>query len=76
MYKLYDLDCKGANEVCAFLKSKIYSSSIKVKWYEERKIQFYQNTLFKNSQSKLYEELNGKSRGNVEAPKAKKATKF
>ena len=76
MNKLYDLDCKGANEVCALLKSKIYSSSIKVKRYVERKIQFHQNTLFKNSQSKLYEELNGKSRGNVEAPKAKEATKF
>ena len=28
MNKLYDLDCKGANEVCALLKSKIFSSSI------------------------------------------------
>ena len=73
---MYDLDCKGANEVCAFLKSKIFSSSIKVKRFEERKIQFHQNTLFKNSQSKLYEELNGKTRGEVIAPKAKEATKF
>ena len=76
MNKVYDLDCKGANEVCALLKSKIFSSSIKVKRFEERKIQFHQNTLFKNSQSKLYEELNGKSRGNVEVPNPKEATKF
>ena len=34
---LYDLDCKGANEVCALLKSKIFSSSAKVKQYEEGK---------------------------------------
>ena len=76
MNKVYDLDCKGANEVCAFLKSKIFSSSIKVKRYEERKTQFHQNTLVRNGQSKLYAELNGKTRGNAEAPKAKEATKF
>ena len=28
---LYDLECKGANEVCALLKAKIFSSSAKVK---------------------------------------------
>ena len=76
MNDLYDLECKGANEVCALLKSKIFSSSAKLKRYEERKTQFHQNTLFKTSQRKLYEELNGKTRGKVEVPKAKEATKF
>ena len=76
--KVYDLAGKGANEVCAFLKSKIQSSMIKIQRYEDRKVQFHQNKLFKNNQSNLYDELNGKStsRENVQAPKAKEAMKF
>ena len=31
MNDVYDLECKGANEVCALLKSKIFGSSEKVK---------------------------------------------
>ena len=71
MNDLYDRECKGVNEVCALLKAKIFSSSAKVKRYEEGKTQFHQNSLFKSSQRKLYEELNGKTRGQVEVPKAK-----
>ena len=75
--KVYGLMEKGAKDVCAFLKSKIHSSCIKVQKFLERKVQFHQNNLFKNNQSGLYDELNGSAdRGNNQAPDAKEAESF
>ena len=75
--RVYGLKEKGAKEVCAFLKSKIHSGHIKCQKFLERKVQFHQNNLFRNNQSNLYAELNGKEdRGNAQAPKAKDATEF
>ena len=57
----YYLTLKGANDVCSSLKSKIHASGIRIRKFEERKLQFHQNKLFRINQENLYDEVNGKS---------------
>ena len=72
----YSVTEKGTLGVSALLKSKIHAGSSKIRFYSERKVQYHQNNLFRNNQSRLYDELNGLRKDDNPAPDASEATEF
>jgi len=59
------------------LRQKIRAGGVKIKTYEERNDQYYQNKLFQTNQKRFYEEIDKSSRSNNNvAPNPVEATKF
>ena len=75
MNRRYSLEDKGNNYVIDMLKNKITNGSEKIKRYKKRMKQYHENTLFKNSQKKFYEELNGGREENA-PPRSEEAVEF
>ena len=73
--KKYQLREKGVKHVIEELKLGIIAKAAKVRRYKERIKQFKQNRLFKEDQSRFYQEINGEERSN-EVPNKKKAKAF
>ncbi|MEM7264394.1 MAG: reverse transcriptase domain-containing protein [Pseudomonadota bacterium] len=73
----YKILQNGTKSVCTMLRNKIKSASNKIRLSVGKSISRRQNNLFKNNQSQLYKELNGKTR-NVEpnTPNATEARDF
>ena len=75
MNRKYDLGNRGNIGVIEMLKQKIHSGATKVRRFDERNMQYHQNSLFATNQKQLYKELRGDESVN-EKPDAGEATVF
>ena len=73
------MDCvtkRGTIHVIKFLKQRITSAGAKIRWYNQRNLQYHQNNMFRNDQKQFYKELYGKMNGQTEGPDPKESTGF
>ena len=76
MNRRYELEWQGYLYAIHILKSKIQRASVKIRYYNESRLQFHQNKLFDTNQAKLYSELNGEDNSPNEVPEPTEATNF
>ena len=57
----YRLSEVGNVQVIDMLKEKISAGATKIRRYEERELNYHQNTLFATNQKQFYQELDGRS---------------
>ena len=75
MNRKYDLENRGNIGVLETLKAKVQSGSAKIRSFDERRLQYHQNSLFATNQKQLYKELSGGKEAN-EKPNPQEATNF
>ena len=76
MDQKYQLRERGTLYVSDMLKQKIRAGGIKIKRYDERCLQFHQNTLFRTNQKFFYDELDGVKDGQTGIPDLTASTEF
>ena len=67
---------KGINLVIEELKQRLIAKKTKVKIYEQRISQFWQNQLFQVNQKQVYKYLNGEKQGERIIPNSEDSIKF
>ena len=75
MNMTYGPSDKGTIYVTHFMKQRITTAGVKIRRYNKRNLQYY-NNMFRNDQRQFYKELGGKINGKTEAPDPKGSTEF
>ena len=67
---------KGISTVLEELKQRLVAMSARMRRYEDCSVQYRQNMLFESNQKKLFDEIEGKSKGEAVVPNAEESQKF